>query len=451
MQTNSIDALNQQIKERLKSGQFFAIRRKADNWPAPDIAVLIETLDDEQAVVLFRLLRRAKAAHVFELLSLKQQQALIQALAGKRKRLADLLNRLSPDDRTAFFGELPGEITQKLLNMLNEKEQNAAVHLLGYPQESIGRLMTTNYVAVKNHWTVDQSLKHIRKHGIDSETINVIYVVNEDFKLIDDLRIRDLILAEPQTKIQELMDNRFVSLHADADQETAIQTFKKYDRIALPVTDSKGILIGIVTVDDVLDVAEDEATEDFHKFGSLQDRVLEPLQASVGFLYRKRIAWLLALVAVNIISGAAIASFEDTIQTMVALVFFLPLLIDSGGNAGSQSATIMVRALATGEAYMKDWFKLLIKECQVAILLGVTMAAGVAIIAGFRAPDIIPVVAMTMVCIVIVGSVVGLSLPFLFTRLGMDPAAASTPLITSIADISGVLIYFSLANWYLGL
>lgn len=402
-------------------------------------------------MILFRLLRRHKAAQVFEDLSLKHQQALIQALAGKRNRLAQLLNSLSPDDRTAFFGELPGEITQQLLTMLNEKEQTAAVKLLGYPEESIGRLMTTDYVAVKHHWTVEQSLTHIRQHGIDSETINVIYVVNEDFKLIDDLRIRDFILADPQTNIQKLMDNRFVSLQADADQETAIQTFQTYDRIALPVTDSKGILIGIVTVDDVLDVAEQEATEDFHKFGSLQDRVIEPLQAGIGFLYRKRIVWLMALVAVNIVSGAAIASFEETIQAMVALVFFLPLLIDSGGNAGSQSATIMVRALATGEAYMKDWFKLLIKECQVAVLLGLTMAFGVAVIAGFRAPDIIPVVVMTMVCIVLVGSVVGLSLPFLFTRLGMDPAAASTPLITSIADISGVLIYFSLASWYLGL
>jgi len=451
MQAYSVEELNRQFEQHLQAGQFFTLRRAAEHWPAPDIAALIETLEDEQAVILFRLLRRQKAAHVFELLSIKQQQALIHALAGKRQRLADLLNRLSPDDRTAFFGELPGEITQKLLNMLNVKEQNAAVRLLGYPEESIGRLMTTDYVAVKYHWTLKQGLNHIRKHGVDSETINVIYVVDEDFKLIDDLRIRDFILADPDTDIQQLMDNRFVSLQADADQETAIQTFKKYDRIALPVTDSKGILIGIVTVDDVLDVAEDEATEDFHKFGSLQDRILDPLQAGIFFLYRKRIVWLMALVAVNIISGAAIASFEDTIQAMVALVFFLPLLIDSGGNAGSQSATIMVRSLATGEAYMKDWLKLLIKECQVAVLLGITMAAGVAIIAGFRAPDIIPVVAMTMVCIVVVGSVVGLSLPFLFTRLGMDPAAASTPLITSIADITGVMIYFSLANWYLGL
>lgn len=451
MYQNQDNCLENQFKQYIEANDLFALRRAVENWSAPDIAALIETLPDGQAVILFRVLRRQHAAQVFEVLTLKHQQALIQALAGKRQRLADLLNRLSPDDRTAFFGELPGEITQQLLAMLNEDEQNAAVRLLGYPEQSIGRLMTTDYVAVKNHWTVKQALKHIRKHGIDSETINVIYVVNDDFKLIDDLRIRDFILADPNTEIQTIMDNRFVALQADADQESAIQTFKTYDRIALPVTDSEGVLIGIVTVDDVLDVAEEEATEDFHKFGSLQDRVLEPLQASVGFLYRKRIVWLLALVAVNVFSGAAIASFEDTIQAMVALVFFLPLLIDSGGNAGSQSATIMVRALATGDAYMKDWLKLLQKECLVALLLGLTMAVGVAIIAGFRAPEIIPVVMMTMVCIVLVGSVVGLSLPFLFTRFGMDPAAASTPLITSIADISGVIIYFSLAKWYLGL
>ncbi|MCX7543777.1 magnesium transporter [Marinicella gelatinilytica] len=437
--------------EYLESGKFFALRRAVEDWNASDIAVLIETLSDDQAVLLFRLLRRQKAAQVFENLSHKHQQALIQALAGKRKRLADLLNTISPDDRTAFFGELPGEITQKLLTMLNEKEQTAAIRLLGYPEDSIGRLMTTDYVAVKDYWTVNQALDHIRKYGIDSETINVIYVINDHYRLIDDLRIRDLILADPKIKIQKLMDNRFVALQADADQETAIQSFKMYDRIALPVTDSKGVLIGIVTVDDVLDVAEEEATEDFHKFGSLQDSVLNPLEATVGFLYRKRIVWLFVLVMVNVFSGAAIASFESTIQSAVALVFFLPLLIDSGGNAGSQSATIMVRALATGEAYMKDWLKLIAKEIPVALLLGSTMAVGVAAVAGLRAPEVVPVVAMTMVAIVMVGSLVGLSLPFIFTRVGVDPATASAPLITSIADISGVIIYFSIANWWLGL
>jgi len=443
--------LESEFEKHLESGDLHALRRAAEKWNASEIAALIETLPETHAALLFRILRRAHAAQVFENLTLKRQQALILVLAGKRKRLAALLNSLAPDDRTAFFEELPSEVTQRLLNMLNKKEQASAIRLLSYPEESIGRLMTTDYVAVQPQWTVEKALQHIRKFGHDSETINVIYIVDSSFRLIDDLRIRDLILADPQAKISSLMDSHFVALQADDDQEKAIQVFKMYDRIALPVTDSVGLMMGIVTVDDVLDVAEQEATEDFHKFGAMQDSIISPLEATVGFLYRKRIVWLFALVMVNIFSGAAIASFESTIQSAVALVFFLPLLIDSGGNAGSQSATIMIRALATGEAYMKDWLKLIAKEIPVALLLGLTMAIGVAAVAGLRAPEVVPVVVLTMVCIVMVGSLVGLSLPFIFTRIGVDPATASAPLITSIADISGVMIYFSIANWWLGL
>jgi magnesium transporter len=230
-----------------------------------------------------------------------------------------------------------------------------------------------------------------------------------------------------------------------------VDVFRNYDRVALPVTDAEGVLLGVVTIDDVLDVAEAEATEDFHKFGSIQDIVFDPLQATVSVLYRKRIGWLFGLVFMSVFSGAAIATFEQTIEAVVSLVFFLPLLIGSGGNAGSQSATLMIRALATGAVRMKDWFRLVGKEVLVALLLGVTMAAAVAMVAGFRAPEIVVIVSLAMVCIVFIGSLLGLSLPFIFTRLDLDPATASAPLITSIADILGVLIYFALANWYLEL
>lgn len=439
------------FEQHLEKNNLHALRCSAEKWNAAEIAALIKSLAEPEAALLFRVLRRAKAAQVFESLSFKQQHQLVEALAVKQKRLAALLNNISPDNRAAFFEELPSKVKHRLLKLLNKDEQSSVLQLLAYPEDSIGRMMTTDYVAVKPHWTVQKALEHIRQFGLDSETINIIYVVDKDFRLIDDLRIRDFILAKPGAKISELMDHHYVALQADEDQETAIQAFKVYDRIALPVTDSRGLMMGIVTVDDVLDVAEEEATEDFHKFGSLQDSVLNPIEATVGFLYRKRITWLFVLVMVNVFSGAAIVQFEETIQATVALVFFLPLLIDSGGNAGSQSATIMLRALATGEAYLRDWFKLLLKEIPVAFLLGITMAAGVAAIAGVRAPEIIPVVALTMVCIVMVGSLVGLSLPFMFNRIGVDPATASAPLITSIADISGVLIYFSIAKWYLGI
>ncbi len=277
----------------------------------------------------------------------------------------------------------------------------------------------------------------------------MIYVVSDDWKLVDDLRIKEIILAYPTRKIEDLTDNRFVALNVLDDQETAIRAFSDYDRVALPVVDDEGILLGIVTVDDIMDVVEEESTEDFHKFGSFQSAITNPLKERVIDLYKNRIVWLVALVFVNIFSGAAIASFGDTISAYVSLVFFLPLLIGSGGNAGSQSATLMIRSLATGDVELSDWYKLIGKELLVSLLLGVTMAVGVALIASIRSPEIIWVASLTMVLIVVTGSLIGMLLPFIFTTLKLDPATASAPLITSITDICGVVIYFSVASWLL--
>jgi len=358
---------------------------------------------------------------------------------------------MDPDDRTQFLEQLPAFRRNELLKSLNPKEQEIARTLLNYPEQSIGRLMTTDFVAVKPHYTVQQALAHIRKYGQDSETLNIIYVVDASWRLIDDLRIRSLLLADASQLIADLLDNRFVSLKAYDDQETAIQIFREQDRVALPVVDDESKLLGIVTVDDIMDVAEEETTEDFHKFGSFQKSIISPLKARVLELYKSRIVWLTILVFMNVFSGAALASFEGVIESMVSLVFFLPLLIDSGGNAGAQSATLMIRALAIGDVQMKDWLKLLSKELFVSLLLGLTMAVGVSLIASFRAPEIIFIVALTMIFTVMVGSMIGLMLPFLFTRFNVDPATASAPLITSLADILGVLIYFTIASKFLQL
>jgi magnesium transporter len=258
-----------------------------------------------------------------------------------------------------------------------------------------------------------------------------------------------LYLLRPDQKIEDIMDKRFVSLSAVDDQEEAIRVFRDHDRVALPVTDTRGVLLGIVTIDDVMDVAEEETTEDFHRFGSIQDAIINPLKARIFHLYKQTcIVWLSVLVFMNVFSGAAIANFEEVIESVVALVFFLPLLIGSGGNAGAQSATLMIRSLAIGDVRTKDWLKLFGKELLVALLLGVTMALAVALVATFRAPEVMLVVMATMVLTVLTGSLVGLLLPFIFTWLKLDPATASAPLITSIADICGVLIYFSIASWY---
>ncbi len=421
-----------------------------NEYDSIQIAEILEDLEENQEIVVFRLLSREQAKEVFQLLSQEKQEDIIDGIAHNVQNLSNLLNDIEPDDRTAFFEELPGKVSQRLIQLLSPKEKQITLQLLGYPEDSIGRLMTPEYVAIKAHYTVDRAFQHIRKYGRDSETLNVIYIIDDERKLIDDIKIKELILADPQEKVENLIDSKFVALNVMDDQETAIKAFTDYDRVALPVVNDDGILLGIVTFDDIMDVAEEESTEDFHKFGSIQSAITNPLKETIFNLYKNRIIWLVALVFMNVFSGAAISRYESVIQTMVSLVFFLPLLIASAGNAGSQSATLMIRALAVGDVEVKDWYKLIWKELLVSLLLGLTMAATVALVASFRAPEIILVLIITMVLIVITGSLVGLVLPFVFTKFKLDPATASAPLITSIADICGILIYFSVAKWILG-
>lgn len=417
------------------------------------IADIIEEMSsDNKRIILFRFLTREQAKQTFQHLSYDEQEGIINGLAANSARLTRLLDDLDPDDRTAFFEELPSKVSQRLMQLLSPKEREITTKLLGYPQGSVGRLMTPEYVAVKFGFTVSQALEHIRKFGHDSETLNVIYVVDNTWKLIDAIRIKEIILALPEQSISELTnDYTPVSLNAYDNQEKAVKAFKDNDFSVLPVVDSNGVLVGIVTVDDVMSMAEEKATEDFQRFGSLRDVVVNPLKARISQLYAQRIIWLMGLVFMNVFSGAALSVFDNVIQSVVALVFFLPLLIGSGGNAGSQSATLMIRALAVGDVEVKDWFRLLGKEVIVSLLLGLTMAVGVSLISLFRAPEVIFIVAGTIVLNVMGGSIIGMLLPFIFTKFKADPATASAPLITSLCDIMGVLIYFSLASWYFGL
>lgn len=317
-----------------------------------------------------------------------------------------------------------------------------------YPEESVGRLMKPEYVAVRPEFTVTRTLDHIRQHGKECATLNTIYVVDAQGTLMGDVRLRDVILSSPDQRVSAILDNQTTSLSAADDQETAVKQFQEHDAVALPVVDASGVLLGIVTVDDVMDVAEQESLEDFQKFGSIQHAITNPLTARIAHLYRERVVWLFALVVMNVVSGFAISRFEHIITSMVSLVFFLPLLIDSGGNAGAQSATLMIRSLAIGDVQLRNWLSLVGKELLVSFLLGMTMALGVAMIASVRAPEIVVVVTMTMVLTVMISSMVGLLLPFVLTTFRLDPATASAPLITSLADISGVVIYFSLAAWF---
>lgn len=438
------------FQELIKNKEWKSLKQFLNELDVVQLARLIEDFSEGEEMILFRLLNRELSKEVFQLLSFSKQEQVIEGLVNNGRKLSNLINDIEPDDRTAFFEELPSKITQRLIQLLTPEEQIIAIHLLGFPEDSIGRLMTPEYIAIKPTDTIEHTFRHIRKYGKDSETLNIIYVVDTEWRLIGDVKIKKILLASPEQRIEEIMDDKFVALNAIDDQETAIKTFRDYDRVALPVVNSEGVLIGIVTVDDILDVEAEEATEDFHKFGSFHSAVANPLKERIFNLYKNRIFWLLALVFMNVFSGAAILSFEKVIQSVVSLVFFLPLLIDSGGNAGAQSATLMIRSLAIGDVKLGDWYRLILKELIVSLLLGVTMALGVALVASFRAPEIIVVVFATMILTVMAGSLIGLLLPFIFTKIKIDPATASAPLITSIADICGVLIYFSIATWYFG-
>ncbi len=445
--TETINRIQDLITER----QWYSLRNELSEIEPFEISEIIEELDEDDGIIVFRLLSRDVAKETFQHLPIENQESVIEALAKNVSRLSNLLNDLEPDDRTAFLEELPGQVTQKLIQLLSPEERSVAKQLLGYPEDSMGRIMTPEFIAVRPDFTVAETLDYIREHGTHSETFNIIYVVDSKWKLLDDIKIREILLSEPERTISDIMDGKFVSVSAFEDQEEAVQIFQDYDYIAIPVTDSDGLLLGIVTFDDVMDVAEEETTEDFHKFGSFQEAILNPLKAKITYMYSKRIMWLSILVFVNVFSGAAIAGFEDVIRSTVSLMFFLPLIIASGGNAGAQSATLMIRSLATGDVEAADWLVLAVKELAVSLMLGITTGIAVSLVSSFRAPEIMPVAALAMVSTVMTGSLIGLTLPFLLTKFKLDPATASAPLVTSIADITGVVIYFSIASVYLGI
>ncbi|MDR0306846.1 MAG: magnesium transporter [Chitinispirillales bacterium] len=446
------ELLTPEIKQLIGERQWADLRQALIIWPPVEVADLIQSLDEPERVLLLRFLPRRYSADVFSELSPALQDDLLRDL--NNEDIKRLLADLSPDDRTALIEEMPAEVTRKLFGLLSVEDLKETRQLLGYPEGSVGRVMTPNFVDIRAEWTVERALEHIRLNGWNSETINIVYVIDEYGTLLDDITLRHLILASPGKTVESLMDNNFISLSGYSDQEEAVAMIKKYNYLAIPVVDSAGILLGIVTIDDMMDVADEIVTEDFQKLGGVSiesGRNKGPIEsirdATVSLLFRRRIVWLATLVFVNIFSGAGIAAFEQTIMSAVALVFFLPMLINSGGNAGAQASTLILRALATGDVKMSDWWRMFGKELLVSSALGLTMGAAVYAIGFFRGGTRIGlVVATAMVLIVVTSSLVGMLLPFILQRFGKDPATASAPLVTSIADICGVLIYFSIAS-----
>ncbi len=412
---------------------------------AVDIADALDRLEPVQLAAALLLIPVDEQARIFGYLPLGRQTQLVAGMS--RAAVIELLERMSSDERADLFNTLP-EGREAILPALAQAQREDIRKLASYEEGSVGAIMNSQYATLTPELTAAEAFDELRRVAPDSETIYNAYVIDEQRRLVGVTTLRRLILAPPGTRVGEMMEPNPVTAYADDDQSAAAEKIARYDFIALPVIDRERHMVGIVTADDAMDVMEAEATEDFQKSGgSLGAWPLRMKDATINLLYRKRVFWLILLVFANIFSGAGIAHFEELIAANVALVFFLPLLIDSGGNAGSQSATLMVRALATGDVHMRDWASMLGRELMVAALLGLTMAIAVSAVGVVRAgPAVALVVALTMQVVVMVGSVIGMSLPFLLSHFKADPASASSPLITTIADASGIFIYFAIAS-----
>jgi len=450
------DFLMPEIKELIDQKKWYEIKEVISEWPAPDIADLIESLDEETRIIVFRILPKELAAEVLIELDPETEKTLIENLTNKQ--IQEIINELSTDDRVGLFEELPETIVERLLGLLSPEEKKESLDILNYPENSIGRLITTEYLSLKPEWTIDEALSHIRKVGNDVETIDVAYVLDEKKTLIGSVTIKDIILSKPRVTISQIMDTEVVSINVMEDQEKAATLMKRYDLSVLPVVDDNKRIVGIVTIDDIVDVIEEEQTEDFTKISSIHanmkelEYITEDLKnAPTKKLYKTRIFWLFALLIMDIFTGSIITGFEETISKYIVLAAFLPVLVDSAGNAGSQAATLVIRAIALGNVTKKDWIRLFIKEIGVSSLLGLTMGLGISIMGFIRGGSTIAmIVVVSMIINVIVGSVVGVLLPFIFMKLKKDPATASTPLITTFADIVGTAIFLGIATFILG-
>lgn len=441
------------LEKLIEARDFNALREQTKNWSAGDLAELMEPLSAEKEAVLFRLLPRERAAEVFSYLSEDRQEELIKAMG--HEDVSNILNAMSDDDRTTLLEEMPAKVTQQLLSLLSNEERTIASQLLGYPEGSVGRLMTPHFVRIRPYWTAAYALDHIRRYGKDSETMSMIYVIDEHGVLIDDLRIRQILLAAPEMPVSDLMDNRFVVLRATDDANTAVEAMKKADLPALPVIDSQGMLIGIVTVDDILDVAEEEATEDIQKMGG-SEALDEPyMEINLFSMVRKRATWLIILFISEMLTATAMGKFENEIAKAVVLSIFVPLVISSGGNSGSQASTLIIRAMALGEVRLRDWWRVMQREFMSGFSLGAVLGT-----IGFIRISIwhllfnaygehwfllAVTVGIALVGIVLWGSLAGSMLPFLLRRVGLDPATSSAPFVATLVDVSGLIIYFSVA------
>ncbi|MBE2231291.1 MAG: magnesium transporter [Chitinophagaceae bacterium] len=445
--------LQEQFEAVILTEDRLAIRAFLDDQLISDVANLVDEYPDYQGQIIANMSVH-RAASVFKILDLSIQKSVIRDLPPNTT--ASLLNELPADDRTDFLEELPSNAVRELIKLLDPEERKITLSLLGYPENSIGRLMTPDYVYVYPWNSIEEVFTTIRKFGKDSETINVIYVINDKGELLDDIRIREFILNPPDKKVSELMDDRFIALRPEDDQESAAEVFKMNNRVALPVVSKSNKLLGIVTIDDILWVTAEEFSEDMQKMGGTEALNEPYLEMPIFRLFKKRIVWLVILFMGELLTASAMAYFEDEIKQAVVLALFVPLIISSGGNSGSQASTLIIQAMAVGEITIKDWWRVMRREIISGLLLGSVLG----LIGFFRiyawhvfAPGIYsehwaPVgitVGITLLGVVLWGTITGSMLPLLLKRLGADPAVSSAPFVATLVDVTGLILYFSVA------
>ncbi|MBK8087023.1 MAG: magnesium transporter [Chitinophagaceae bacterium] len=449
-------SLKEQFEALMIRGDKLEIQEFLNNQNISEVAELVDEFPDYESQILASMSVH-RAVSVFKILDLPTQKQIIKELPPFKT--AELLNELPADDRTSFLEELPSNVVRELIKLLNPEERKITLSLLGYPENSIGRLMTPDYVYIYPHDTVADVFDTIRKYGKDSETINVLYIINDKGELLDDMRIRDVILASPDKKVEELMDGRFIALNAYDDQETANESFKMNNRVALPVVSKTNKLLGIVTIDDVLWVANEEFSEDMQKMGGTEALDEPYIETPIFKLFKKRVVWLIILFFGELMTITAMQGYEDEIAKVVILATFIPLIISSGGNSGSQASTLIIQAMALGEITIADWWRIMRRELISGLLLGTSLCLlAFSVIAvwhfftdtfGGHAALIGLTVGCSLIGIVIWGTLMGSMLPLILKKFGADPAASSTPFVATLVDVTGLMIYFSMAYLFL--
>ncbi|WP_437918254.1 magnesium transporter [Sphingobacterium sp. LRF_L2] len=443
------------VEKWIESNDISSLQNFLNEQNISDVEELIDELP-EHASLFMETLNINRAVHVFSILDFPTQERIFKKLPANKIR--ELINEMPPDDRTSFFSELKGDVVKHLIIMLSPEERKEALSLLGYPEDSVGRLMTPDYITVKPHWNITRILDHIRRYGNASETIDVLYVIDSDGRLVDDIKIRDILISDPDTKVEDLIDNRLISLHANDPQEEAVNIFRMNNRVALPVVDEQDIMLGIVTIDDILWVANEEYTEDMQRIGGTEALDEPYLDVSILHLVKKRGGWLIVLFLGQLLTFNVLKYYEDRLTTI--LVLLMPVIMSSGGNSGSQASTLIIQAMAMGEVTLRDWWRVMRREILSGLLLGLILGT-----LGFVRISVDQAfsgmygdawtlyafaIAFSLVGVVLWGSLIGSMLPFVLRRFGADPASSSAPFVSTLVDVTGLIIYFTIATLILG-